>query len=347
MSKSVIACATNNIPKLARSHNLGWAKLWQRQLSSPDMVVDGYDVTISHDGTIPVDASTVYVYPNVNGRPEVLNLFGGANQDTIDRVSEVAQWGRPKSERARKVMLDFHLPVGELLRKRIGPKSCSELTTEWCDFITGEFDGCDVLTQEDVADWDMTDHLVIGDSHSLAWAPERCAVLRNDGKTLHGALTAGLDTFVTGINSDKMSSFEDVLLVFGSIDIRHHVIREGVSVVDMVDRYVGAGFDFAERNGVREIKFGAPVPVEFEGRRIAKSGWYKGSAFSGSMEQRAELTDRFIECLKSAAGEHRVVTPPSEWYAMDPEEYSKTIMESGPSFHVAPTHYRVEGGWSQ
>jgi hypothetical protein len=87
-----------------------------------------------------------------------------------------------------------------------------------------------------------------------------------------------------------------------------------------------------------KVFFAAPVPVEFEERRIPKSGFYKKEPFYGSWQERHDLTNRFIDELHKQAGS--VVMPPEEWYTMNPETYAKTYMEHGSSFHIAPPFYR-------
>jgi hypothetical protein len=42
-----------------------------------------------------------------------------------------------------------------------------------------------------------------------------------------------------------------------------------------------------------DVWFAAPVPVEFEGRRIPKSGFYKKTPFYGSWKERWDLTNEF------------------------------------------------------
>ena len=43
---------------------------------------------------------------------------------------------------------------------------------------------------------------------------------------------------------------------------------------------------------------------------------------------------------KMKESEFNCVSPPSERYMMDGEEYAKTYMELGGSVHMSPTHYR-------
>ncbi len=120
---------------------------------------------------------------------------------------------------------------------------------------------------------------------------------------------------------------------FGSIDIRHHILRHGIDVEDLVKRYIEQG------DKLGDVTYSLPVPVEFEDRRIPKSGFYKGKPFYGSLSERKEITEKFIGYLIKYSG-GRTINPPEEWYTMDPEMYAKTYMEQGSSFHIAPPFYR-------
>jgi hypothetical protein len=87
------------------------------------------------------------------------------------------------------------------------------------------------------------------------------------------------------------------------------------------------------------------VPVEYEDRKLPKTGYYKGTPFYGSRDQRLELTYRFIDRLnKRCSG--RIVSPPNSWYTMDGEKYAKTFMENSSSVHISPEYYRRKD-WGQ
>ena len=68
-----------------------------------------------------------------------------------------------------------------------------------------------------------------------------------------------------------------VTIVLGNIDIRHHIIRLGVDWRPMWDALIA----FGESLDI-EVEYACPWPIEFEGRRVPKSGWYKGAPFYGS-----------------------------------------------------------------
>jgi hypothetical protein len=303
----------SNIPVNKKSHVYGWAKKWSDLLNIKiDHKCDQY-----HE--------TVYIDHGANFSG-TLNLFGGANKDVFDRINRVMT-----SEKV--VSLDREMPdYGEMLRKRIGAKTTYEGITEaWCDRLSVKCKWINSLKMEELSN--AYDGITVGDSHTIAYANKGDAIFRNDGKTLHGALNEGLETFMRGVSAKDTP----VTFCFGSIDVRHHICRHGGLSKSMIERYVDQAYSITNNPF-----FAKPVPVEFVGRRIPKSGFYKGEPFYGSWEDRRNITGEFIMHLHDLLPEERIVGPPEEWYRMDPEKYAKTHMELSSSFHIGPMYYRSE-----
>ena len=260
--------------------------------------------------------------PNYSGG---LNLFGGLSEEIFDNLNVIMS-------HSDVVILDHDMPdFGKLIEKRIAAKStCDKVTPNWCAKLSEACKRIPSLKQQDLEHKSV----IIGDSHSLAFSMAGERVLKNDGATLYGMLQSDFEPWLRGIDIDNVS---ELTLSFGSIDIRHHLMRPGsVSLDDLLSRYVGLIRQLEFVLGV-PISACAPVPVEFEGRRLPKTGYYKDTPFFGTLEQRRGLTDRFIELLYS--NNIKVRMPPTEWYTMDPEEYAKTHMEFGGSVHIAPPYY--------
>lgn len=313
--KNVITNPISNIPKNEKSHSHGWTQVWQSQL----------DACISHKCTPGIlDYDNVYIEHGANFGG-TLNLFGGAAKEVYDRINLVA--------RCKNIIsLDWDMPdYGAMLKKRIGAATTYEgITEEWCDMVSARLQNVLSLKQEDLKNMEG---ITLGDSHSIAFSHHSDMVLRNDGKTLHGALKAGLRTLFRDVPPAGR-----ITLCLGSIDIRHHVLRHDSFVLaENIREYVKQGSEL-QQDGC-DVYYAAPVPVEFEERRIPKTGFYKKTPFFGSLQQRADLTNRFIDELNKQSG-NKVIMPPSEWYTMDPEKYAKTFMEHGSSVHIAPPFYR-------
>jgi hypothetical protein len=313
VSTKVITNPISNIPVNQKSHVFGWAQLWQQQLKA----------AIDHKCTPDIMRyDEVYIDHGVNFGG-TLNLFGGATKEVFDRINRVASC-------KNIISLDHDMPdYGAMLKKRISaPTTYEGITEEWCDNLSARLSNVPSFKQED----HEYDSLTLGDSHSIAFSGPGHRVLRNDAKTLHGALKTGLKNMLRGAKPTRQ-----VFLCFGSIDIRHHILRhDDFSLKDFIAEYVKQGNEIQDEFGVH-VSYCAPVPVEFEGRRIPKSGFYKKTPFFGSMEERRVLTSNFIEELYNNVDE--VIHPPFEWYTMDGEKYANTYMEHGSSFHIAPPFY--------
>jgi hypothetical protein len=310
----VITNPISNVPVNPKSHVHGWTQVWAEQL----------DAAINHKCTPQIlKADTVYIDHGANFGG-TLNLFGGANKEVYDRINLVAAC-------KEVVSLDWDMPdYGAMLKKRIGANTTYEgITEEWCDMVSKRFSNVVSIKQEELCYGSVT----LGDSHSIAFSDSGHRVLRNDGKTLFGALRFGLmDMLRLSVPS------KTVHLCFGSIDIRHHLLRHADLNLDhLIGQYTDQGKGIADKFGV-EVKYAFPVPVEFEGRRIPKSGFYKGTGFYGSWQDRHDLTERFKDRLHHYS-DGSVIAPPEEWYTMDPEKYAKNFMEHGSSFHIAPPFY--------
>tara|TARA_B110000444_G_scaffold97089_1_gene92123 strand:+ start:9483 stop:10439 length:957 start_codon:yes stop_codon:yes gene_type:complete len=303
----------SNIPINGKSHVHGWAKKWSELL---DLAIDHKCERFN---------ATTYIEHGANFGG-TLNLFGGANKDVYDRINRVMT-----SDNI--ISLDHDMPdYGEMLKKRIGANTTyAGITEDWCDTVSKR---CKM-----VSSFKMEDHenakrgITVGDSHSIAFANKGDVIFRNDGKTLHGALKAGLKSLMRGIDAIDIP----VTFCLGSIDIRHHFSRHKTCLQKMIEEYVDQAYSITKKP-----LFAKPVPVEFEGRRIPKSGFYKGTPFYGSWEERQELTGEFITVITDHLSPDHIVGPPSDWYRMDPEKYAKTHMELSSSFHIAPTYYRTE-----
>ena len=311
---SVITNPISNIPVNPKSHTHGWSQLWAEQLNADINNKCTPNVTLYNKVYIDHGA-------NFGG---TLNLFGGATKEVFDRINLVASCDNI-------VSLDWDMPdYGAMLKKRIGANTTYEgITEEWCDALSNRLKNVPSLKQEDL-DYDS---VTLGDSHTIAFSGHRHRVLRNDGKTLHGALKNGFESMLRGVAPTGV-----INLCFGSIDIRHHICRhDDYDVADLVSRYIREGEVLQSKFGV-QVLYSCPVPVEWESRRIPKSGFFKGTPFYGSSADRRDVTMHFIDELDKQSNGN-IIIPPSDWYTMDGETYARTYMEHGSSFHIAPPFY--------
>jgi hypothetical protein len=322
---NVLTNPISNIPKLKNSHVLGWSQVWSDQL---DAAIDNACSPNIANATI------VYIEHGVNFGG-TLNLFGGATKEIFDRINRVAA-------HPNVVSLDFDMPDwGAQLKKRIGaPTTYTGITEQWCDALSLRLSKVQSLKQEDLLGVSSKfDGISVGDSHTPAFSRSTDIVLRENGKTLYGTLKRGLITEFRGLKP-----FGNVTFCYGSIDVRHHILRhENFNLDDMLDEYVRQAV-MIQKEHKCDISFTTPVPVEYEERRLPKTGYFKGTPFFGSRLARLGLTYRIIEGLNKR--KVNVIMPPEEWYKMDGEKYAKTYMENSSSVHISPQYYR-RNDWGQ
>ena len=317
---AVITNPINNIPVNEKSHTLGWSEVWESHLNA---VIDHKcSANILKHDIVYIDFGA-----NYSGS---LNLFGGANQELFDRLNLIMQC-------KKVVCLDWPFNVSSSLRKRVNAKTTYKgFTDEWFDKLEAFEKNVTLLEQDDNIETRSISGITMGDSHTIAFSNKNDAVLRNDGKTLYGALRIGLKNMF----GKKLDIKGDITLCFGSIDIRHHLLRQGEwkdNLTKLIDDYVKQGAELEQEYGCH-VSYAYPVPVEWEGRKIPKSGFYKGTPFYGSLADRRAATSKFIDELNK----HKVnvVDPPSNWYTMNPKSYADIHLEFGSSIHIAPPYYR-------
>lgn len=318
---TVITNPIANIPVNPKSHSLGWAQCWADRLGAD--INNKCDDNIHNYEHVAIDHGV-----NFSGS---LNMFGGANEDVFNKINNVMK-------HAKITSLDHDMPdYGAIFKKRLDATSTySGITERWCDDVSARIASIPTLRQEEFCE--ELSGITMGDSHTIAFSRRSDHILRNDGATLYGALNTGIKNMFRG-----MEPFGQITLCFGSIDIRHHVVRNNTNIKKLVAEYVNQGEELRSKY-CNDIRYAAPVPVEFEGRRIPKSGFYDGTAFYGCAEQRASITEDFINALVDQGVP--VVMPPHLWYVMDKEDYATKHMELSSSFHISPAFYR-RNNWGQ
>ena len=306
------------LPKNPKSHTLGWTMHWAFKLGAE----------INHDCDQSVQSySKVYIDHGVNFGGN-LNLFGGANDEVYRKFSNLL-------ECKNIVSLDHDMPdFGEMLKGRIKAKTTSKLITpEWCDQVTEMCKRTKTLRQENLIHNDSS--ISLGDSHTPAFSQLNDVVLRRNGRTLAGSLKKGLTKY---IEEYRIRDTNHVNFVLGSIDIRHHVMRDSNPVSYISELLYEYTHQLKEvRQIVKSISIASPVPVEFEARKLPKTGYFEGTPFYGTREQRLEITKIFFEIMEP---NFEIVHPPCEWYEMDGEEFANKCMEFGGSVHLSPLCYR-------
>lgn len=174
--------------------------------------------------------------------------------------------------------------------------------------------------------------VVLGDSHSVARFRSGTKVLRHDGLTLRRLLHNGVGNMLTADHA------EHLVIQAGNIDIRHHLLRQPDAARNSVESLMADLWSqlhaLQSEGRILTFEVTAAYPIEFEGRKLPKTGYYKGTPFCGSREDRVAIS-RFMH------HEMLIRFPvvkwwPQRWYDMDPEEYAEQFMEKPRSVHLSP-----------
>jgi hypothetical protein len=298
------------------SHKSSWAYLLKNQLEYIGLEVDvldkssdlqGYDVWFV---ALPMEFQGSY------------NLFGGAGDEPAARIQRLLDFD------GEIWVLNREMPdVGAFVKSRIN--SCSEKwaalnaerITERCKSINTLSTSLDTGT------------FILGDSHSVSVYQRGADISRNDGKTLFGVLREGMQGYIP-------EGTTHLVTYFGNIDVRHHICRRE-NPIEVVTKLVQDYILHLQKLEIPNITIHTLLPIEFEGRRIPKTGWYKGNPFSGSREDRERVMLLFNERLRElgvAAG-FRVLDWPEHWYSTSPEKWAEMYMEKPGSVHLSREYY--------
>ena len=257
---------------------------------------------------------------------EVFNLFGGYTLETHDRIARILDM-----DLANIKALD--MPIGDIeriLRPRAAKTDFDFTESEWSKIRS--LMNCEVIKHEDLV-LDIQ-RVVIGDSHSISRYRANTIVYRHDGLTLHGLTERGVSTYLPDY-------FVPHLVIYaGNVDIRHHLCRQldpAESARKLVTNLRIQLEDLQHSGLIGTFEVTAPYPIEFEGRKIPKTGYYKGTPFFGSHPNRDRVRSIMTNEMKYQFDD--VHEWPTNWYMMDPEDYARTYMEKPGSVHLSPEFY--------
>ena len=309
MNKAIISLAASNPPMRDYSHSAGWCHKWQD--------LTGADVLTEWDAETLSMYDRVAIWNDVNGSEGKLNLMGFQLNDekTGQKIQKrINELNKHFEKQGGVCQLDYAQSYYTCMSKR-GLKAY-----EWMDEIP-------YVKQTDI----NKKQIAIGDSHTTSITPSGWASNRNDGQTLHGALKRGLRSYLTG-------NEEEVVFKFGDIDLRHHSMRQEDptnAIEILVREYLVQMMDIQQVSNIKVYACEA-MPQTPDSRVIPKTGFYKGEAYYGTLEQRQEMTQLFNKLLHRSMS--NVVSYDGKYYDAD-GCLDVTKMESKRSFHLAPHSY--------
>lgn len=174
--------------------------------------------------------------------------------------------------------------------------------------------------------------IAIGDSHAICMYRPGWMNVSTPFKTLHGAISMGFDSFI------PEGKYNEIEVYFGNIDIRHHLMRMPSPVEatrDLAARYIKECQRIEQMYGAN-VKIWELLPIENESRVLPKTGYYKGTAYTGTQKERDMLRKIFkAELLKGPI-------PVFEWVndmINDKGELDFEFMEKPKSVHLSRASY--------
>ena len=301
------------------SHKSAWTYMMKHQLNYLGL---DCDVLTKNDDVRQYDVWLVALPMEFQGS---YNLFGGAQDDTAMRMQRLIDFP------GRVFCLNREMPdIGKFAESRM--KSCSQM---WSELDTKRLSEICANT----ATLDLTlesDTFVLGDSHSVSVYKPGANISRNDGKTLYGVLKEGIENYIP-------QGTRHLISYFGNIDVRHHLCRQAdpiYSATELAKNYVSHLKDL----NIPQITVVGLLPIEYEDRRIPKTGWHKGTPFIGSQKERTEVMKAFNATLKEKCLEKgwEFKEWPEHWFTAHPKEFADTYMEKPGSVHLSRQYYHYD-----
>lgn len=255
------------------------------------------------------------------------NIFGGANDDLYHQVMRIFS-------NTKMISLHHDMPcVGTMVQQRLHTGSDLFKTIE------DKIEDIKQICANDIPRVDYiekTDKLCFGDSHSFSQYTPGYMTQRHDGLTMFGALKRGLDMYV-------YPWVKSLRVYMGNIDVRHHLMRQdnpSASVKTLLVNYENELLKLQER-GVENIEVVHVLPIENESRSLPKTGYYKGTPFTGTWAERTALVKEInavIDDMCERNGWQAYKHPDVYFNALG--ELTFDVMEKPKSVHIAREYYR-------
>jgi hypothetical protein len=305
------------------SHKNGWAMMKACQLSD----ALGEEVKVLR-GESWDNYNKVFLYHGMEFQGS-LNLFGGATEESAKFYERIA------TTKTKLISLDIDMPdYGELCKGRL--KACDDYwrNIDW-DAVSAKCKTIGSVTHPF-----QSDALVVGDSHAFSVYQRGYNVIRKDARTLRGVLKKTIRKEIMDHGIDP-GTINTITTYYGNIDIRHHLMRE-MNPAKAIDELIAEYEKQLKELNIEEIEVVCPLPIEDESRRLPKTGYFEGTPFYGSQEERSQLVDymggKIIEMCSNNGW--RVYEWPIDWYMTTPLAFMQTYMERPKSVHLAPKFHR-------
>ena len=324
----------SNITTKDDSHKGGWTKLLKCELNNK-----GYRNVKILSNKDSLNDFDIIIFDQGAEFKGTINLFGGLDEKCHSRIRDLVIFYHKKPNSL--FSWQNSIPdLGQLVKSRQNNKStCVQLLNMSDDNIsalTKMSQSIKVFNQVDVSP-----HLIYGDSHTPSiWTPHSI-IERQDGRTLFGTLTKEtLHEKIVQYNEAGIN-FNELTIYIGNIDIRHHLMRQEnpwQAAVKLISLYENHLLPYKDIYKINVVQY---LPIEDESRKLPKTGYYKGTPFTGSWAERSalvEIMNNEIEAMCQRNG-WSVYKHPRTFYN-ETGQLTFDVMEKPKSVHLSPMHYR-------
>jgi hypothetical protein len=318
--KTLVTSPFTHISSNIHSHRAAQAAIYANQLEE-----NGYDVHLDRTGDIHPDINsfdTICVYHG-NDWGGSLNLFGGMkNYGNIDNLIRYSQF----KGTVFSLWID-HPKYSEMLE----PRMKGDIHPDWHKVDWENLKRIE-NTAKTLRQMTPTTKVVAGDSHAICMYRPGWFVNSVPFKTLHGALKEGLSSFI-------QPHHEIAEFYFGNIDVRHHLLRQPdpeKAIRDLANRY----YEQLSQLDLAKVYAYELLPIENESRALPKTGYYKGTPFYGTWDQRDAARLIFKNEMKKLCAQGSVnFIEWTDYLKNDKGELDFAHMEKPKSVHLSRDSY--------
>lgn len=300
--KAAVVGMLNNVGSSVSHHGGGYYHVMMHILKAQHQG----EISFNPDPSTWNDYERIYILEGVNYQENVFNFIGGPQPEHRAKLEAMANYNG--------IVIAVNVPIDlNVFNKRFQ-----------VDHVFPAINCIDYARQYG----NTTRKLVRGDSHSLSvWKPG-FGLDRTDGKTLFGFLKES-DQLI----EDWNSKYDEVILYFGNIDCRFHLMRQEnpeAATGDLFRRYV----EFAKKlNNATLVNL---LPVEHESRKLPGTGLYLKQPYFGTRSERMHLRDIANRIMNNS--DINTLQWPEEWVDGDGMKMFE-YMEPKQSVHLKPKHY--------
>jgi hypothetical protein len=319
----------SNITTRDGSHKGGWARLLKCQLQNlgykKGKILDNKD-NLSDFDVIIFDLGAEY--------SGALNMFGGLDEKVFKRLNEI------KNFKGDLFSWRNDVPNLSVLEgRRNNASSCEAFKATPETFLTD----VDLVLQK-TRTFDHaypTNKLLIGDSHTPSvWTPDYM-IERQDGRTLYGSLT---NSTILSLVDKFEGRVMHLMVHMSNIDVRHHLCRQDkpeIATANLAQSLMCTLNDLRMMLGISTVTVCHTVGIEDESRELPKTGYYKGTPFYGSWEERNRVRNIYNAMVDELAVHfgYDVVKFPEVFFD-EQGKFKFDVMEKPQSVHLSPEFYR-------